>query len=71
LRISEALAREATQSADVGEAAFALALVHRAKGDEATAKAELVRSVEALTNGLGPDHPLTREAAAMLAPPGR
>jgi serine/threonine protein kinase/tetratricopeptide (TPR) repeat protein len=71
LRLSESIAREATQSADVGEASLALAQIHRAKGDEAAAEAKLVRAVEALTNGLGRDHPLTREAVAMQAPPGR
>ena len=43
--------------------------IHRAKGDEGAAEAKLVRAVEALTNGLGRDHPLTREAVALQALP--
>jgi tetratricopeptide (TPR) repeat protein len=67
LRISEALAREPDQSADVGEAALVLALLQQAKGDRAAAQAHVDRAVEALANGLGRDHALTREALALQA----
>jgi tetratricopeptide (TPR) repeat protein len=67
LKISEGIARDPTQSADVGEAAFALAALQRAKGDRAAARANADRAVAALTNGLGGDHAITREAAALQA----
>jgi tetratricopeptide (TPR) repeat protein/RIO-like serine/threonine protein kinase len=67
LRISEGLARDPAQSADVGEAALVLAALQRAKGDRAAARASVDRSVEALTNGLGSGHTLTREAVALQA----
>ncbi len=67
LRISEGIARDPAQSADVGEAALVLAALHQAKGDRAAARASVDRALEALGNGLGPEHPLTREAAALQA----
>jgi ATP/maltotriose-dependent transcriptional regulator MalT len=67
LRISEEIARDPAQSADVGEAALVLATVQRTQGDPAAARASIDRSVEALKNGLGDDHSLTREATALQA----
>src|SRR5688572_1032042 len=67
LRISEGIARDPAQSADVGEAALVLASLQQAKGDGAAARASVDRSLEALGNGLGAEHPLTREAAALQA----
>jgi eukaryotic-like serine/threonine-protein kinase len=67
LRISEGIARDPAQSADVGEAALALATLQRAKGDHAAALASVDRSVEALTNGLGGEHAIAREATALQA----
>ena len=67
LRISEGIARDPAQSADVGEAALVLAMVQQARGDRGAARASVDRSLEALGNGLGSDHPLTREAAALQA----
>lgn len=67
LRISEGIARDSTQSADVGEAALVLAIVHQAKGDRAAARTRADRALEALGNGLGAEHPLAREAAALQA----
>jgi serine/threonine-protein kinase len=67
LRISEGIAREPGQSADVGEALLARALVHRAGGDRKAVKADVDRAVEALANGLGRNHPATREATALQA----
>jgi hypothetical protein len=49
------------------EAALVLASMHQAKGDRAAAQAHVDRAVEALANGLGRDHALTREASALQA----
>jgi tetratricopeptide (TPR) repeat protein len=65
LRISEGFAREPGQSADVGEALLALASVRQAKGDRAGAQGHIGRAVEALTHGVGAEHPTTREARAL------
>jgi tetratricopeptide (TPR) repeat protein len=65
LKISEGIARERAQSADVGEALLALASVHQAKGDGAAAKDAATQAVEALSNGLGQSHPLTRQAVSL------
>jgi len=65
LRLSESIAREPSQSADVGEALLALASVKRARGDAALAADYARRSVEALSNSLGQQHPLTRQAATL------
>jgi serine/threonine-protein kinase len=65
LRISEGIAREPGQSADVGEALLALASVRQAKGDRAGAQGHVDKAVEALTHGVGPEHPTTREARAL------
>jgi eukaryotic-like serine/threonine-protein kinase len=67
LRISEGIARDPAQSADVGEAALALAALQRAQGNRAAARANADRAVAALTNGLGADHASTREARALQA----
>jgi serine/threonine-protein kinase len=67
LRISEGIARDPAQSADVGEAALVLASLYEAKGHRAAARASVARSLQALGNGLGAEHPLTREAAALQA----
>jgi hypothetical protein len=67
LRIAEGIARDPRQSADVGEAALVLAALHQTKGERAAARASVDRALEALGNGLGTEHPLTREAAALQA----
>jgi hypothetical protein len=67
LRISEGIARDPAQSADVGEAALVMAALHHVKGDRTAAQTSVDRSIEALRNGLGDEHPLTREAAALQA----
>jgi eukaryotic-like serine/threonine-protein kinase len=66
LRLSESVARDPRQSADVGEALFVLASVKRARGDQAAAAESAGRSVEALTNSLGAQHRLTQDAVALL-----
>jgi eukaryotic-like serine/threonine-protein kinase len=65
LRISEGIARAPSESADVGDALFALAHVRRAQGKTLQARTDVDRAVQALTNGLGRDHPATREAIAL------
>jgi tetratricopeptide (TPR) repeat protein len=67
LQISEGIARDPAQSADVGEAALVLATLQRAKGDRAGARTSAERAVQALTNGLGGDHAITKEATALQA----
>ncbi|HKU13001.1 MAG TPA: protein kinase [Steroidobacteraceae bacterium] len=67
LSISESIARDPRQSADVGEALFVLASVKRARGDVAAATAYVERAVEALSNSLGREHELTRAASNLLA----
>jgi eukaryotic-like serine/threonine-protein kinase len=67
LRIAEGVARDPAQSADVGEAALVLAALQRAKSDSAAARTNTKRAIEALTNGLGGDHVITREATALQA----
>jgi non-specific serine/threonine protein kinase/serine/threonine-protein kinase len=66
VKVAEGIARDPRESADVGEALLVLAAARRAKGDRAGARTLLARSVEALTNGLGAEHGLTREAQALL-----
>jgi non-specific serine/threonine protein kinase/serine/threonine-protein kinase len=67
LRISETIARDPRQSADVGEALLVLASVKRARGDAATAQSYAERAVEALSNSLGLEHRLTRDAQSLRA----
>ena len=65
LRISGSIARDPTQSADIGEALLALATVQNARGDRAAARISIQRAIEALTNSLGSDHRLTAEAVKL------
>ena len=65
LRIAESIARDARQSADVGEALLVLSAARLAQGDQATARSLVARAVEALTNGLGEAHTLTASAKAL------
>jgi serine/threonine-protein kinase len=67
LQISEGIARDPAQSADVGEAALVMAALHHAKGDRTAAQTSVDRSIAALRNGLGADHRLTREAITLQA----
>jgi len=64
LKLSESIARDPRQSADVGEALLVLASLKRSRGDEATAADYARRSVESLSNSLGQQHRLTRAAVA-------
>ena len=65
LELAEGIARDPRQSADVGEALLVLASVKRARGDETTAQSYVQRATEALSNSLGQEHSLTRQANAM------
>jgi non-specific serine/threonine protein kinase/serine/threonine-protein kinase len=67
LKISEGIARDPRQSADVGEALLVLAAVKQARGDAASAQSDVARAVEALSNSLGEKHPLTRDAQSLRA----
>ena len=61
------LARNERGSADVGEASLIRGLAHVALGRRADALTDAKLAVEALGAGYGPDHPLSREAARLLA----
>jgi tRNA A-37 threonylcarbamoyl transferase component Bud32/tetratricopeptide (TPR) repeat protein len=65
LSFSEKRARQLELSADVGEALLVLAEAQRAGSDPSGARESAGRAVVALTNSLGADHPLTREALAL------
>ena len=65
LGLAEAVARGPDSSADVGEALLALAKAEIAQGRTAEAQPLLERAARCLTNGLGADHVLTREALTL------
>jgi hypothetical protein len=65
LSIAERNARQPEHSADVGEALLRLAQARRAENDAPGLRDAAARAVVALTNSLGADHPLTREALAL------
>ena len=62
LSIAETLARAPDSSADVGEAALLLAKTELAQGRAIDARPLLERAVRSLSNGVGAEHTLTREA---------
>ena len=66
LKISEGIARGPDTSADVGETLLRLVEAHGNTAPVAADKPLLERAVRCLTNGLGPDHPLTVEARQLL-----
>jgi non-specific serine/threonine protein kinase/serine/threonine-protein kinase len=63
---AESVARDPEQSADVGEALLLLGLAERERGNSAAARDALRRATVSLGNGLGAEHPLTREARAII-----
>jgi eukaryotic-like serine/threonine-protein kinase len=65
LSVAEAVARGPDTSADVGEALLLLAKAEIAQGRATEAQPLLDRAARCLTNGLGADHALTREAFAL------
>jgi hypothetical protein len=67
LSIAETVARGQDTSADVGQALLLLAKADMAQGRIAEAQPLLERAVRGLTNGLGADHALTREALTLAA----
>jgi hypothetical protein len=66
LRLARGEGQDETQSGTIGYARLTLARARHAAGDQATAVGELRRSLGALVNGYGPDHPRTLEARALL-----
>jgi tetratricopeptide (TPR) repeat protein len=66
LKVSASIARDSSQSADVGEALLVLATVRAAHKDQTGSTAYAERAVEALSTALGPDHRLTRSARAAV-----
>ena len=71
LRIYERRTVEATHSADVGESLLILAMAQKSAGDPRVTGDRVRRAYQALRYGFGPDHSLTRTAAAMTQEPGR
>ncbi len=69
LRTAEGVARNPRQSADVGEALLIFAAALEAKGDRNRARDSTERAIESLTNSLGADHRLTKQALAQRADP--
>ena len=65
LQLAEAVARGPDTSANVGEALLLLAKAEIAQGRALEAQPLLERAVRCLTNGLGADHAVTREAFAL------
>jgi eukaryotic-like serine/threonine-protein kinase len=65
LGVAETVARGPDTSADVGEALLLLAEAEISQGRLAEASPLLERATHCLTNGLGADHALTREALAL------
>ena len=65
--LAESVARDPAQSADVGEALLVLGLTLRDAHDPSAARQSLDRAVVSLTNGLGAEHRLTREARTLVA----
>lgn len=65
LEISERVARAPRQSGDAGEAVLLRAQARRALGRAAEATQDLAYAIEALSNGYGPDHALTRRATSL------
>jgi serine/threonine protein kinase len=66
LGMVEALSRGPDTSADVGEALVLLAKAEIAQGRAVEGQSLLARAVRCLTNGLGADHALTREAVELM-----
>jgi eukaryotic-like serine/threonine-protein kinase len=66
LRIAEDVARDASASADVGEALLLQAQAKIARGENDSARPLLERASTSLAGGLGADHPLTQLAKDLL-----
>jgi tetratricopeptide (TPR) repeat protein len=66
LQVAESLARGPETSGDVGEALLLLAKAKLARGQSENVRPILERAQQALANGYGPEHHLTREAQSLL-----
>ena len=66
LRIAESVARDASASADVGEALLLQAQAKIARGENESARPLLEQASTSLEGGLGTDHPLTQLAKDLL-----
>ena len=64
-RLTESVARDVRESADVGEAQLVMALVQKARGNRTEARISVQRAIEALRNALGEKHSLTRAALSL------
>jgi serine/threonine protein kinase/tetratricopeptide (TPR) repeat protein len=62
LRLTQGVARDVKESADVGEAQLVMAMAQKARGSRTEARLAIQRAVEALRNALGERHALTRAA---------
>lgn len=67
LRIAESVARGPDTSADVGESLLVLARIERAEHRLTEVRALLTRALRCLTEGVGPDAPVTTQAREELA----
>jgi serine/threonine protein kinase len=67
LAVARSAGQDPKQSADVGHAQLLLGKAVAAQGDVASARADFAAAVQALGQGVGPEHPWTREAAALAA----
>jgi tetratricopeptide (TPR) repeat protein len=67
VELATAVARDPEQSADVGEALLLLGLAQRAAGNLPAARESFQRATAALTQSVGADHRLTREASEAVA----
>jgi len=67
LELALALARDPDKSANVGEARLLLARALYEQGEQQAARTALVGAMHALGDSLGPDHPLTIQAADLQA----
>jgi eukaryotic-like serine/threonine-protein kinase len=69
LRAAESVARDPRQSSDVGEALMLVSAARLARGQREGVQQLIDRASEALTNGLGREHRLTRVASALRQDP--
>jgi hypothetical protein len=67
LRIAEVNEHAASRSGDVGRGLLLLGRARIARGDTVGGRLTALRAVAPLRHGMGPDHPATREAMAILA----
>jgi tetratricopeptide (TPR) repeat protein len=70
LSLFQKRARDPARSADVGESLLLLAQAQRGLGRLPASADTARRAQTSLAAGLGPDHPLTREAASLVDLPG-